>query len=97
MTEIRYDLPVTEVWSIVYDPFTDVEHRHPVNLSKCECHVPSEFGMCRNCAHFYARQVERWDSEAWAPVVELNRKAPPVYKWGLRWSWLPLVAVRYCD
>lgn len=37
MTEIRYDLPVTELWDIVFDPFTGIEHRHPVNLSKCDC------------------------------------------------------------
>lgn len=97
MSEVRYDLPITEPWSVVIDPFTGIEHRHPVSVSKCKCHIDDGMGMCANCAHFYARLFVRQDQDGRAPVVELNRKYPPVTTWGLAWSWRPVVAVRYVD
>lgn len=53
--------------------------------------------MCSNCAHWFGRMWEREDDVSWSPVVELNRKPQPLYRWRLAWVWHPLTAVRYVD
>jgi hypothetical protein len=93
--EVRYDLPLSDPWEVVFDPFTGIEHRKGVNLSKCRC--PGREIMCDNCSHFYARMFRDQDDDSWAPAVELTRKNQPLCTWGLAWEWHPLTAVRYAD